>query len=201
MAQPRKARSVPAVVVAAVLVVSCGGARDPGTGLNPVQKVYDKQTGRLQLLTFDRNKDGRLDTWCHMDGTRVVRVELDQDGDGRLDRWEYYGADRKLEKVGMSRARDGKVDAWAYSAADGSIGRIDVSTARDGRVTRTEFYERGALARAQEDTDADGRVDKWETFGEGGALTSVSLDTRHRGTPDRRLVYLPGGEVRTELLK
>jgi hypothetical protein len=190
-----------AAIVASACVLACGSSPQPGAGLNPVQKVYDKQTGRLNLLTFDRNKDGRIDTWCHMDGTRMTWAELDTDGDGKLDRWEYYGADQKLEKVGMSRANDGKVDAWAYSAADGTIGRIEVSTARDGKANRTEFYEGGALARAEEDSDADGRIDKWETFGEAGALTSVSLDTQHRGTPDRRLVYLPDGQVRTDVLK
>jgi hypothetical protein len=190
--------------LAAMFMISsfaCRAPLQPGGGLNPVQKVYDKQTGRLQLLTFDRNKDGRIDTWCHMDGTRLLWSEMDTDANGTLDRWEYYGEDQRLQRVGMSRAADGKVDAWAYPAPDGSIARVEVSTARDGKANRVEHYERGALVRAEEDTDADGRPDKWETFGDGGALTSVSLDTARRGTPDRRLIYLPDGQVRTEVLR
>jgi hypothetical protein len=166
-----------------------------------VHAVYDKATGRLQQLTYDSNGNGKIDTWSYMDGTRVLRIEIDKDEDGKIDRWEYYGPDQKLEKVGFSRANDGKPDAWAYQGADGQVAKIEISTKRDGRIDRTEFYEKGALARAEEDTDGDLRVDKWETW-QDGALTMVALDTSRRGTPDRRLVYGPGGAlVRLEVDK
>jgi hypothetical protein len=98
------------VVLGAVLAVgaACGSAKGPGGGLNPVQKVYDKQTGRLTRLSYDTNKNGRIDTECYMDGTRVVRIELDRDEDGKVERWEYYGPDQTLEKVGISRANDAR---------------------------------------------------------------------------------------------
>src|SRR5262245_46752561 len=50
---------------------------------------YSKE-GRLTRLTYDKNGDGKPDTWGYMDGTRVVRVEVDEDGDGQVDRWEYH---------------------------------------------------------------------------------------------------------------
>jgi len=53
-------------------------------------------------------------------------------------------------------------------------------------VNRTEFYEGGALARAEEDSDGDGRPDKWETYRD-GALAIAELDTDRDGRPDRRL--------------
>ena len=81
-----------------------------------------------------------------MDGASIVRIEIDKDEDGAIERWEYYDANKRLEKVGTSRANDGKVDTWAYPAADGATARIERSTRRDGRVTRTEFYEGGVLA-------------------------------------------------------
>ena len=84
---------------------------------------YDKATGRLQLLKYDSNGDGKVDTWSYMDGPRVVRIEIDKNGDGTVDRWEYYTPDQKIEKIGFSRANDGKEDAWSYSGADGSIER------------------------------------------------------------------------------
>ena len=64
-------------------------------------------------------------------------------------------------------------------------------------ITRREFYERGAIARVEEDTDFDGRVDKWETYAD-GALTTASLDENKDGKPDRRLTYANGALVLIE---
>jgi hypothetical protein len=72
-----------------------------------IQPVYDQQTGKLKLLKYDSNSDGKVDTWSYMDGARIVRIEIDKDGDDTIDRWEYYSADQKLEKVGLSRSNDG----------------------------------------------------------------------------------------------
>ena len=159
---------------------------------------YDKTTGKLQLLKYDSNGDGRVDTWSYMDGPRVVRIEIDKDGDGKVDRWEYYTPDQKIEKVGFSRSNDGVEDAWSYAGPDGAVVRIDISTKRDGKVTRIEHYEQNHLARAEEDTDSDGSIDKWETY-DGARLASVAFDTAHRGRADRRLVYLADGGARVEV--
>ena len=51
---------------------------------------YDKATGKLTELTYDANKNGRIDTWTEMDGTRPLRSRIDSNEDGRIDRWEYY---------------------------------------------------------------------------------------------------------------
>lgn len=164
-----------------------------------IEPVYDRETGRLQRLNYDANKNGKVDTVSYMDGARVVRVEIDQDEDGSIERWEYYGADQKLEKVGFSRANDGKEDGWLWIAPDGSTLRIEISTHRDGKVTRTEYYEKDTIVRGEEDEDADGRTDKWETYDGAGHLASVAFDTRHRGVPDRRLIYGVDGAGRLEL--
>ena len=177
---------------ALTLGAACG-SRESTT----IEPVYDKLTGKLQLLKYDSNHDGKVDTWSYMDGTRVLRIEIDKDEDGKLDRWEYYDGAQKLEKTGMSRANDGKEDAWAYTGPDGTIARIDVSTKRDGKVTRAEHYEKDALTSAEEDSDGDGKADKWETY-DAGRLTSVAFDTLRRGTPDRRLIYGADGSTRLE---
>ncbi|HEY2908264.1 MAG TPA: hypothetical protein VGJ29_20330 [Vicinamibacterales bacterium] len=165
-----------------------------------LQPEYDQKTGKLRLLKYDSNGDGKIDTWSYMDGPRIVRIEIDKDGDGKIDRWEYYRADRTLEKVGFSRANDGKEDAWSFAGPDGAVVRIDVSTHRNGRVDRIEHYERDVLVRAEEDTDGDGTLDKWETY-EQSRLVSVSYDTtHHRGAPDRRMVYGADGSARVEAI-
>jgi hypothetical protein len=189
-------RRLPATTFLFLAVALAAGCRSRES--SNIQPVYDKLTGKLQLLKYDSNGDGKVDTWSYMDGTRVLRVEIDKDQDGKLDRWEYYDANQKLDKTGMSRANDGKEDAWLYTGPDGAITRVDVSTKRDGKVTRTEHYEHDALVRAEEDSDEDGKADKWEIY-DGGRLASVAFDTVHRGAPDRRLVYGVDGSARLEV--
>ena len=174
---------------------ACGRATpEPAKKLEP---TYNKQTGRLELLRYDSDGDGRFDTFSYMDGARILRIEIDRNEDGKIDRWEYYGPDRRLEKVGFSRGQDGVEDAWSYFDANGAVERIEISTKRNRKVDRIEHYEKGALVRAEEDGDGDGRFDKWETY-DGERLASVAFDTMRRGTPDRRLIYNEDGTVRVE---
>lgn len=175
--------------------VGCGGeAAD-----SRVEPVYDATTGHLQLLKYDANGDGSVDTWSYMEGSRVTRVEIDTDHNAVIDRWEYYSPAETLEKVGSSRARDGKPDTWAFYGADGTIARLELSMKRNDRVDRIEYYGGGDVQRAEEDTDGDGRIDKWETY-EGRRLASVAFDTTANGIADRRLVYAPNGPVSVESL-
>lgn len=185
---------------AAVLVLAlvCAGCRRTPPAKTAIEPVYDQKTGKLTLLKYDSDGDGKVDTWSYMDGRRIVRIEIDKDEDGKIDRWEYYDANQKLEKVGFSRANDGKEDAWSFAGPDGSVVRIDVSSHRDGRIDRVEHYEHDVLTSAEEDTDGDGKFDKWEQYA-GSRLASVAFDTTHaRGVPDRRLVYGADGSVRVE---
>lgn len=184
------------VAAASLAVAGCDG--NDAQARKRIAPEYDKKTGKLTLLKYDSNGNGKVDTWSYMDGARVVRIEIDKDENGSIDRWEYYGDGQKLEKIGFSRANDGKEDAWSYPGADGKIERIEISTRRDGKVSRTEHYANDVLVSAEEDTDADGRPDKWETYA-GQRLASVAFDTMHRGTADRRLVYGADGSARIEV--
>jgi hypothetical protein len=151
--------------------------------------TYDKTTGKLTELTYDRNKNGTIDTWTDMDGTRPLRSRIDLDEDGSIDRWEYYGDKGELLKVGFSRKKDGKPDAWAYSGADGKVERVEISSIGDEhKIDRWEHYDASGLVSAEEDTNGDGRIDKWETYA-GGALKSAAFDESADGKPDRRLTY------------
>ena len=90
--------------------------------------TYDQKTGKLTELTYDRNKNGKIDTWTEMDGSRPVRSRSDLDEDGKLDRWEYYDDKGGLVKVGFSRKQDGRPDAWAFSGPDGKVQRVEISS-------------------------------------------------------------------------
>jgi hypothetical protein len=158
---------------------------------------YDR-TGKLRLLRYDSNGDGKIDMWSYMEGARIVRIELDTDFNGAVDRWEYYTADRTLEKVGFSRGLDGVQDAWSYADGSGAITRIEVSTHRDGAISRIEHYERGQMVRAEEDADGVAGMDKWESYND-GRLTSLAFDTLGRGAPSSRLTYGADGTAQLEV--
>jgi len=182
------------LALAAAVLPGC--QRRPET--RRIEPVYDPKTGKLQLLKYDSNGNGVIDTWSYMDGARAVRIDIDADEDGKIERWEYYGPNQKLEKVGFSRSNDGKEDAWSYPGEGGAIERIEMSTKRDGKVTRVEHFKADRLVAAEEDSDQDGRIDKWETY-DGDRLASVSFDTQHRGSADRRLIYASNGTARLEV--
>jgi len=153
-------------------------------GTEQLKPEYDA-SGKLQKLEYDRDKDGKVDTWGYMDGARVVRVEVDENGDGKVDRWEYHRADA---------AAGNAAPAATAAGVDKTVERIERATKFDGTVSRREYFDNGALTKIEEDTDGDGKVDKWETYTD-GSLAVVALDTAGRGRPDRRLVYRPDGTM------
>jgi hypothetical protein len=201
--RPDDARRAAWLAAALAAVLSAHACADPERDRlkATTRATYDKSSGRLTELTFDANKNGRIDTWTEMDGNRPVRSRIDQNEDGRIDGWEYYDDKGKLSKVGFSRKSDGKPDAWAYSTPDGRIDRIEVSSLGDeSRIDRWEFYEGfkpeliaaggsvGPLLRVEADTNGDGRRDKWERYAD-GVLASAEFDENGDGRPDRRLTY------------
>lgn len=159
--------------------------------------TYDEKTGKLTRLTADLDKNGRIDAYTYMDGTKVLRSEIDADEDGKIEKWEYHGDDGKVIKVAISREKNGKADTWMYPGPDGTLARAEISSEQDeSKIDRWEWYEAGQLVRAEEDASGDSVVDKWETH-RGGALATVMLDEDYDGNPDRRLTYGDGGRLLT----
>jgi hypothetical protein len=197
-------RTLGVLAVAVALVLAHGCADPERERLKATTKPsYDKATGKLTELTYDANKNGRIDTWTEMDGTRPLRSRIDSNEDGRIDRWEYYDAAGKLAKVGFSRRapdKNDKPDAWAFANAAGRIERIEVSSSGDqAKVDRWEFFDvsagsgtaadrTGSLVRVEADTNGDGRPDKWERY-VNGLIQAAEFDENRDGRPDRRLTY------------
>jgi hypothetical protein len=193
--RPDALRLTPYAIVALLvtaLVPACAPDPEKERLKATTKATYDKETGRLRELTYDRNKNGVIDTWTKMDGTKIISSDIDTDENGKIDRWEFYGEGAQLEKVALSRKNDGVADMWLYPAPDGKIARAEVSSAQAGKVDRWEWYESDALVRAEEDTTSDGKVDKWETYDHGRVVTAA-FDENGDGRPDRRLTYAAGG--------
>lgn len=183
-----------AAVALVLTLATAGCGRAPQVDHTGIEPVYHQDTGVLSMLKHDADKNGIVDTFSYMQGPRIARIEIDRDQDGQIDRWEHYGPSQTLERVGFSLARDGHEDAWSYADASGRIVRVEIDTRRDGRVSRTEYYEAGALARAEQDTDGDGRTDRWEAY-VGGRLTRLSFDSAHAGVPTHTLTYDADGSA------
>ena len=97
--------------LAALLGTSACSNPLPDPAKQTTRPTYDKTTGKLTQLTYDRNKNGVIDTWTDMDGATPLRSRIDTNEDGKIDRWEYYDGAGQLLKVGFSRKDDGKPDA------------------------------------------------------------------------------------------
>lgn len=197
---------------AVVLVVAAGCG--PDDRLRETSKGrYDPQTGVLVEITFDKNKNGVIDTWTKMTDARPVSSVLDENEDGQIDRWEEYDSAGQLVRAGWIRSRSPRPgtpeeappasaaarvpDTWIYPSADGRSSRVEhLDTDLEGRtvVTRREFFEGERLVRVEEDKDGDDRIDQWEVH-ENGALKSVEFDEGRDGVPDRRFTYSPSGQL------
>jgi len=155
---------------------------------------YDDQ-GRIAIVEYDSDGDGRADYIAHYDERRQIRlIEVDEDHDGWVDRWEHYDAAGVLEKVGRWRKQRGREDEWTYRGPDGRPARIEYDDDGDGVPERAEVLENGAVVRIEMDSDRDGRPDRWQNW-QGGRLVSEELDTDGDGRPDRRLVFGPRGRL------
>ena len=195
-------RAFPCAVAIACAAAACSGGERQRLE-ETTRATYDPATGVLRELTYDANRNGRIDTWTEMQGSRPLRARVDRDEDGTIDRWEYYDEKGGLVKVGFSRRGDGTPDGWAYPAADGTVRQVELSSLRDERrIDRIERYlpfvpaegTAGTLLSAEEDTDADGRPDKWETY-TGGRIATVAFDEDRDGSADRRLAYDADGRL------
>jgi hypothetical protein len=199
-----------AVLLGAVLSAACGdracGGRGglPPAALPTVKRgdgrdyrvldkgawkgIYDAQ-GRIAIVEYDSDGDGRADYIAHYDERRQIRmIEVDEDHDSWVDRFEHYDAAGVLEKVGRCRKQRGRADEWTYRAPDGRPARIEYDDDGDGKPERTEVLEDGIVVRIEADSDRDGRPDRWQSW-QRGRLVSEELDTDGDGQPDRRLVF------------
>ncbi|HUL78284.1 MAG TPA: hypothetical protein VL691_13555, partial [Vicinamibacteria bacterium] len=129
------------LLLGAVLATACGGRGCIGRGGLPPEplptvkrsdgreyRVLDKgawkgyydREGRLAIVEYDSDGDGRPDYIAHYDEQRQIRlIEVDEDHDGWVDRFEYYDAAGHLEKVGRWRKQRGRADEWTYRGPDG----------------------------------------------------------------------------------
>ena len=200
------------LLLLAALAAACGGRACGGTGGLPPSglptvkrgdgreyRVLDKGAwkgyydgqGRIAIVEYDSDGDGRADYIAHYDERRQIRlIEVDEDHDAWVDRFEHYDAAGVLEKVGRWRKQRGRADEWTYRGPDGRPARIEYDDDGDGTPERAETLKDGVVVRVEADSDRNGRPDRWQSW-DRGRLVAEELDTDSDGRPDRRLVFGP----------
>jgi len=211
-----------ALILSAVLSAACGGRACGGRGGLPPEALptvkrsdgreyrvldkgawkgyYDAQ-GRIAIVEYDSDGDGRPDYIAHYDERRQIRLlEVDEDHDAWVDRFEHYDAAGVLEKVGRWRKQRGRADEWTFRGPDGRPSRSEYDDDGDGIPERAEVLKDGAVVGIEIDSDRNGKTDRWQRW-DHGRLVSEELDTDGDGKPDRRLVFGPRARlVRVERL-
>jgi hypothetical protein len=134
MSRWRKSRASCAAVV---LAAAFGACRDGGANA-AIQANYDN-TGYLRMLTYDSNGNGKPDTWTHMQGQRIARIEIDADEDGTIDRTEFYEGG-VLARAEVDTDGNGNVDKWE-TYANGLVTSVAFDTEGAGRPTRRIQYD------------------------------------------------------------
>ena len=151
-----------AAVISGVVAYRIGGPYGERLDTPRVQRIYDDETGELELLIMDLDGDLRFDTWSYWDGDRLARRELDDNEDGAIDRWQYFDEDAELSREGFSTTGGEAPDAWRYFREDGGVERVEYM--EGNQVSKIEFYRGSALMRVERDTDGDGEIDDRVVF-------------------------------------
>ena len=98
------------------------------------QAAYDRTTLKLREITYDKNKNGRIDTWTKMDGAQPLSSVIDEDEDGKIDRWEEYGPNGELVKAQLSRAKNGVADETVFVGPDGKVEHVEYLDRKSTRL-------------------------------------------------------------------
>jgi hypothetical protein len=131
---------------------------------------------------LDVNGDGKTDITLVREGQRDVCRAYDLNFDTRIDVWAYYDAGGKLRRKEYDFDRDGNIDEIAtYSG--GVIQHRQRSTLLATRLDTWQHYDKGALAKAERDSDSDAMVDQWWEYPQAGCPV-IHTDANQDGKPD-----------------
>jgi hypothetical protein len=211
-----------ALGLAGLSAAACGPNAEEQRLRSTSKGSYDPQTGQLRAITFDRNKNGRIDTWVRMEGTRPISAQLDTNEDGVIDRWEEYGPNEALVRAGWVRAHSETLpDAAALETSASASAAAPLTTppptsaepdswlypGDDGRSHRIEYLDvdnGGNQVVARREFYEEARLVRVEEDKDGdglidqwethrdGVLQAVEFDEGRDGKPDRRFTYSKG---------
>ena len=115
-------------------------------------------------------------------GGREACRAVDLNFDGKIDVWSYNDSSGRLRRKEYDFDRDGVIDEIATFQA-GVITSKQRATLLANRLDTWDFYQNGALARSERDSDADAVVDQWWEYPKPGC-PMIHTDANDDGRPD-----------------
>jgi hypothetical protein len=173
-------------VVAAFFFCGCNGgvsARTPERESleRDIRVVHeDCDTGSAEKL--DANGDGRPDVFIVRSGSTERCRAVDLNLDGKIDVYSYNDSSGKLRRKEYDFDRDGVIDE-IVTFQGGVIASKQRATLLANRLDTWEYYQNGALARSERDSDSDAVVDQWWEYPKAGC-PMIHTDANEDGRPD-----------------
>ena len=197
-------RNIPFLLLAALSLGGCGGAKTKAAAPAPSQTTAPTVTGNedraawakkegLLLKQFDLNRDGEPDIfkfYREVDDPKnpgnkleqLVRKDLDINHDGTIDIIRFYDDKGQLTEERVDLDFDGRFDSISYFK-EGVLSRQEIDINFDGKPDVTKYFDNGQISRIESDRNGDGRVDTWEYF-INGELDRVGTDADMDGNAD-----------------
>lgn len=145
-----------------------------------VHEECDTSSGSAEKL--DANGDGRADVVVVRSGSRDVCRAYDLNLDGKVDVYAYYDSAGRLRRKENDFNHDGVIDQIATYQA-GVITSRQLATLLANRLDTWDFFQNGALARRERDSDSDAVVDTWWEYSKPGC-PMIHTDANEDGRPD-----------------
>ena len=112
------------------------------------------------LSSYDRNEDGKADTWYEYEGNLLVKEYYDNNHNGKADAWYYYEK-AVLSKIEIDGNHDGAVDNQGYYDESGDTAEAEYDRNFDGEMDYWEYFENASQVSYESDNDFNGTHDEW----------------------------------------
>jgi hypothetical protein len=174
--------------MAAIFCLGCNSGSGPKTAAREkterdVQVVHeDCDVASQSAEKLDANSDGKADVTIVKDGSQEVCRAVDLNLDGRVDVWSYSDGSGKLRRREYDFDRNGTIDQIVTYQAGVPV-HGERATLMANRLDTWDYYQNGALARTERDSDSDAHVDQWWEYPKAGCPL-IHTDTNSDGMPD-----------------
>ncbi len=198
------------LVIAALLVVGCGGPTESAT-----RRLVRRRVARVTNSTsaqdhsrcdasrpgrstseYDTNNDGVPDvrkvyqTVGEPPNVHSVLVcrEVDLNHDGTKDLFRFYTDEGRALREEEDRDFDGRIDVITHYA-NGEVIRRELDTNGDGHVDMITYYRDHRPWRTEREVTSNNdpafRADYWEVYDQTGHVVRIGWDYDHDGRADR----------------
>ena len=164
--------------LAALSLTACSPASSDAPAAQPAQPQGTAQlkpeyddSGKLQKLEYDRDKDGKVDRW------EFHRADAASGAGGGA----APGVDKTVERIERATKFDGTVSRREFFD-NGVLTKIEEDTDGNGSVDKWETYTDGSLSVMALDTAGRGTPDRRLVYRPDGSMDHIEADPNGTGT-------------------